>query len=168
LKIDGTEFMILVDRGWIPFEDWETRNLSAYDKPGSVQLDGMLRVSQTRLGLRDCLDETAGEPPFQIWCFALNGISSYLPYDLLPVYVIQAPTEQQTSPPYREIPIIEISEGSHLSYAIQWFSFSAILLIGYPFFVRREIQGRERKAQQEAAKQADEYQGWSEHINEDQ
>jgi surfeit locus 1 family protein len=172
LKIAGTEAVILVDRGWISFEDWQSRNLAVYNEPGSVEAQGMLRVSQTKLGLRDCLDETAGETPFQVWCLALGGISQYLPYDLLPVYLIQAPVGEQAEPPFRAIPQIEISEGPHLSYAIQWFTFTAILLIGYPFFVQRELQARERKAQQEAGQDApgseDEYHGWAEHLDEEQ
>jgi surfeit locus 1 family protein len=169
LKIAGNETVILVDRGWIPFEDWQNQNLTAYDETGEVSVEGMLRVSQTKLGLRDCLDETAGETPFQVWCLALDGISDYLPYELTSVYVIQAPDFEQITPPFRAIPQIEISEGPHLSYAIQWFTFSAILLIGYPFFVRRELQARERKAQQDAEqKQDEEYFGWAAHLEEEQ
>jgi surfeit locus 1 family protein len=90
-----------------------------------------------------------------VWCIALDGIATHLPYDLLPVYLIQAPDVEQDSPPNRAIPQIEISEGPHLSYAIQWFTFATILLLGYPFFVNREIQARERKAQQEAGQSED-------------
>jgi len=172
LKIANTEAAILVDRGWIPFEDWENRNLNAYDETGTIQVEGMLRVTQTKLGLRDCLDETAGEAPFQVWCLALDGIAAHLPYDLLPVYLIQGPEGEQIAPPYRAIPQIEISEGPHLSYAIQWFTFSAILLIGYPFFVNREVKARERKAREQAgeviAPDDDEYYGWAEHLEDEQ
>lgn len=172
LKIAGTEAVILVDRGWIPYEDWQNRNLATYDEAGNVMVDGMLRVTQTKLGLRDCLDETVGEAPFQVWCLALDGIATHLPYELLPVYLIQAPEGEQTAPPYRAIPQIEISEGPHLSYAIQWFTFSAILLIGYPFFVNREIKARERKAREQAGEEIapdeDEYNGWAEHLDEEQ
>jgi surfeit locus 1 family protein len=149
LIISGANSVILVDRGWIPFEDWVNRDLNTYDETGTIRVEGMLRISQTKLGLRECMDENAGEVPFQVWCLALDDIASYLPYDLLSVYLIQAPEGQQIAPPYRALPAIEISEGPHLSYAIQWFTFSAILLIGYPFFVRREMQARERKAQQQ-------------------
>ena len=169
LKLANSDAVILVDRGWIPFEDWQNRNLAAYAEPGTVTIEGMFRVSQSKLGLRDCLDETAGETPFQVWCFDLAGIAEYLPYELLPVYVIQAPVGEQSAPPYRYIPQIEISEGPHLSYAIQWFTFSAILLIGYPFFVRREMQARARKAQEKSEPASeDEYYGWAEHLDEEQ
>ena len=169
IKIAGTDSYILVDRGWIPFDDWENRNLSSYDQPDDVRVEGMLRVSQTKLGLRDCLDENAGEPPFQVWCLALDGIASYLPYDLLSVYLIQGPEVEQSAAPYKAIPQIEITEGPHLGYAVQWFTFAGILLIGYPFFVRREMQARQRKSEIEAESIADdEYHGWAAHLDEQQ
>jgi surfeit locus 1 family protein len=172
LKIADTETVILIDRGWIPFEDWENRELGVYDEVGTVNVEGMLRVTQTKLGLRDCLDETAGETPFQVWCLALEGIAAHLPYDLLPVYLIQAPDGEQTALPYRAVPQIEVSEGPHLSYAIQWFTFATILLVGYPFFVNREIKARARKVREEAGEATDtpddEYHGWAEHLEEEQ
>jgi len=169
LVISETQHVILVNRGWIPFEDWENRTISDYDETGIVAVEGMLRRTQTQLGLRDCLDETAGKTPFQVWCLDLEGISTHLPYELLPVYLIQAPESAQTQSPLRVIPEIELSEGPHLSYAIQWFTFSAILLIGYPFFVRREIQARALKNQQESEIASnDEYHGWAEYLEEEQ
>jgi surfeit locus 1 family protein len=172
LKIADSEAVILVDRGWIPFEDWENRNLSKFDEGRDVRIEGMLRVSQTKLGLRNCLDENAGEPPFQVWCLALNDISFYLPYELLSVYLTQAPIGEQTNLPYRSIPQIEISEGPHLSYAVQWFTFAAILLFGYPFFVNREVKARERKALLESRDESNTleggYHGWAEHLEEEQ
>lgn len=169
LVLSETQHVILVNRGWIPFDEWENRTISDYDEPGTVTVEGMLRRTQTQLGLRDCLDETAGKAPFQVWCLDLDGISTHLPYELLPVYLVQAPEDVQTDTPYREIPIIEISEGPHLSYAIQWFTFSTILLIGYPFFVRREIQARARKNQQDPETAVnEEYHGWAEYLEEEQ
>jgi surfeit locus 1 family protein len=168
LKISGTESIILVDRGWIPLDDWQNRNLAKFDESDSVTVQGMLRVSQTKLGLRDCVDGNVRETPFQVWCLALSAIADRLPYELLPVYLIQAPEGEQLAAPYRAIPQIEISEGPHLSYAVQWFSFAVILLIGYPFFVRREIQARQRKAQQESEAATDnDYHGWAEYLDEE-
>ena len=38
----------------------------------------------------------------------------------------------------RRLPVPELSEGPHLSYAIQWFAFALILGIGYPLFVAKQ------------------------------
>ena len=68
----------------------------------------------------------------------LVGKIVFTPYQLLPVYVQQAPDPAWTSLPYRSQPDVEISEGPHLGYALQWFTFSALLGLGYPVFIRRQ------------------------------
>lgn len=40
----------------------------------------------------------------------------------------------------------ELGEGPHLSYAVQWFIFSAIALFGYPLILRRVVQRRGKEA----------------------
>ena len=40
------------------------------------------------------------------------------------------------------VPPPELSEGPHLGYAVQWFIFSAIALVGYPLVLRRVIARR--------------------------
>ncbi|MBE2199665.1 MAG: hypothetical protein IAE79_13705, partial [Anaerolinea sp.] len=42
------------------------------------------------------------------------------------------------SPPYRAIPEVDLSEGSHLSYAVQWLLFSLILGGGYVYYVIKD------------------------------
>jgi surfeit locus 1 family protein len=54
------------------------------------------------------------------------------------VYVQQAPDESWSNLPNRTQPDIEITEGPHMGYAIQWFGFAALLGFGYPFFLRRQ------------------------------
>ena len=34
---------------------------------------------------------------------------------------------------------LELTEGSHLSYAVQWFIFTLIGLVGYPLVLRRVV-----------------------------
>jgi cytochrome oxidase assembly protein ShyY1 len=31
-----------------------------------------------------------------------------------------------------------LTEGSHFGYALQWFSFAAVLFFGYPFYLRKQ------------------------------
>jgi cytochrome oxidase assembly protein ShyY1 len=48
--------------------------------------------------------------------------------------------------PLYPVPPPPLSEGPHLSYAIQWFIFSAIAIGGYPVVLRRQAYGRDRSA----------------------
>jgi surfeit locus 1 family protein len=44
----------------------------------------------------------------------------------------------QSDPPFANPPELDLSEGSHFGYAVQWFSFATLLLVGYPFYIRRQ------------------------------
>jgi surfeit locus 1 family protein len=45
------------------------------------------------------------------------------------------------------VPPPELSEGNHLSYAVQWFIFSTIAVVGYPIVLRNVVQRRGREAE---------------------
>lgn len=141
LKILGSDHAVLVDRGWIPMEKFLEEDWSEFHEPGKVEVKGLIRRSQNRpeIGRRSDPIPEPGEGRLLAWHLAnVEGISQQLPYTLLPVYVQQYPDPTRVGYPYRELPTVDLSEGSHLGYAIQWFVFSAILFFGYPFFVIRE------------------------------
>jgi len=56
------------------------------------------------------------------------------------MYIQQSPDLTWTGLPYRITPKLDLSEGSHLGYAVQWFSFAVLLGVGYPFYVRSSTQ----------------------------
>jgi len=146
LQIDGTDWFVLVDRGWIPFEDGAQSKRVRYQESGTIALTGMIRRSQEKPDFGGVPDPTLapGEVRLDAWNVVnVQRIQEQSGLKLLPVYIIQAPESAWTALPYRSLPKIEISEGSHQSYAIQWFSFAAILGIGYPFFLRRQLSRKE-------------------------
>lgn len=131
---DG-ETAVLVNRGWVP--DAFTEQLSELDEPGEQTVSGYVGLSQT-------LSRAASDAPptDELAWFRLDiaQIQKQLPYKLLPLYIVEWTDEEETA----DLPIqldreIDLSEGPHLSYAIQWFTFSIMLGVGYLFFVRRKI-----------------------------
>lgn len=56
--------------------------------------------------------------------------------DLLPV-LVQATT---ADPPLTPVPRPEGGDGPHLSYAVQWFLFGTVVVVGYPFLLRRRAR----------------------------
>jgi surfeit locus 1 family protein len=52
--------------------------------------------------------------------------------------VQQAPVPGSIGPPFRSLPELDLSEGPHLGYALQWFTFAALLTFGYPVYLRRQ------------------------------
>lgn len=144
LLVAGEGAAVLVDRGWVPYEDYTAGNLAMYDQPGQVQIEGVIRRSQSKSALGGRADRVPGpgDPPLEIWNWInLEDISGQIPYQLLPVYIAALPGADSQELPYRAELELDLSEGPHLGYAFQWFIFASILGIGYPFFVRRE-EGR--------------------------
>ena len=144
LRIAGSDETILVDRGWIPAEDFNSGDWSAFHEPGQVEVTGVIRAPQSKADYGSRSDPTPapGDPALKAWNFInISAIQAQTPYPLLSAYVQQAPDPSWTGLPYRTQPDIEITEGPHMGYAIQWFAFAAVLGLGYPFFIRRTVKG---------------------------
>lgn len=145
LILEGSDEVVLVDRGWIPAANFESGDWAKFDEPGRVEVLGIIRRPQSKaeLGSRSDQVPAAGAEALKAWYFInISAISQQVPYPLLPVYIQQAPQADRDSLPYRSQPELELSEGPHMGYALQWFSFAGLLILGYPYFIRR--QGNKR------------------------
>ncbi|MEJ5314595.1 MULTISPECIES: SURF1 family protein [Anaerolinea] len=141
LHITGTDTVILVDRGWIPLNQGDENQRAAYRLPGEARLQGRLMPSQMEPrwgGGGDPVLPEGGRLTAWKW-LNVERISRQISGRLLPVYMLALPDDSTSALPYRADTSIEVSEGSHLSYALQWFSFALILLAGYPFYVRKHL-----------------------------
>jgi surfeit locus 1 family protein len=149
LKIEGTDQAILVDRGWIPSEDYQSGNWDKYDVTGGVKVQGAIRLAQTKPDFGQRSDPTLepGQTRLDTWNFVNVGrIAEQTPYTLLPVYIQQAPDPASTDLPYGSVSQFDLSEGPHMGYAIQWFTFALMLGVGYPFLVRSKDLKPEHEA----------------------
>ena len=67
---------------------------------------------------------------------------------------------QRSDPPVDEaaLPVLlpepDQDEGPHLSYAVQWFLFAAIGVVGWPLVLRRAVADDDRRRRREAAASA--------------
>jgi surfeit locus 1 family protein len=136
---DG-ETAVLVDRGWIPDTDAGLEARSAFDVSGEVSIDGYIALSQ---GLRNQSRVTPEGRQTEFYRVDIPAIQSQMPYELLPFYIIQSPQNNNEQLPYRLERQTELSEGNHLSYAMQWFIFSIGLGVAYLVFVFRNTQQHE-------------------------
>jgi len=129
---------ILVDRGWVPYTMSTPPVAEAAPPPGEVTVRGFLLptrsaaragpVGAARLGFVSDAD--------------VARLQGQVSVPLVPHYLVlesQAPAPGQLplpgAPP-------ELDEGPHLSYAVQWFTFGAIALGGYPLIIRRWARER--------------------------
>jgi surfeit locus 1 family protein len=121
-------------------EDYQSNNWQQFNEGGLVSIKGIIRLPQEGPIIGGRPDPTIQPDEFlKAWNFPnIEEISKQTPYPVLPVYIQLSPDSSRADLPYPSLPEIEISEGPHLSYAVQWFIFTAILGIGYPLFLRRE------------------------------
>jgi surfeit locus 1 family protein len=111
---DGSE--VFVDRGWVPSPDAFHIDQQAYREADTATVEGLALV-----------------PP--------RGRGDVDPAGLLPFVI------QQEGPPAprglpRRWPPPALDNGPHLSYAIQWFSFAVIVLVGTIALLRNNAPGR--------------------------
>lgn len=124
---DGS--LLYVNRGWVAVDG------EVPDPPGGrVEVEGLLRATQERdgLGPRDPDEGVLTE----LNRIDLDRLQQQVDAEVLPLWL------QQTAPePDGDLPILleppARDEGPHLSYALQWFLFTAVVGIGYPVLLRR-------------------------------
>lgn len=125
---------VLVNRGWVPLE-MDRVPVPAAPPLGRVEITGLIQPDAHRPGA------PAGERPIfrRIDIRAIGG-SNVLPFYLL---LQHSPDDRLPVP---VAPPDVTSEGNHLSYAIQWFSFVVIGVVGYGLLLRRALLGAQRKS----------------------
>ena len=145
LRIAGTDVYVMIDRGFVPSDQYGT-DWERFPVEGEIMVHGIIRRGQTSPDFGGRPDPTPqpGEK-LSFWNIAnLEQMEKQLDYELLSVYVQVKPVEGQTIEP-GEGPVpflleLELTEGPHMGYAVQWFLFAAILGLGYPVFIKRESQ----------------------------
>lgn len=159
LRLDRGD-IVLVNRGWLPSPDAATVDLSAYDVAGPVRLTGLarsffpkrrgdapasarrpgnqpIRGDEAATGRGDAGSHAAGAAdtgrtraaPVHFHPDAAT-IRTALPYPVAD-FIIQALPEPGAPDRPVRLPAPELDEGPHLGYAIQWFSFATIALVGW-------------------------------------
>lgn len=127
---------IIVDRGWVTI-DVDGPPVVGSEPPSlDVTVEGVLRETQEkgRFGPSDAGSGTLE----RISRVDLGRLQQQLEHPLAPTYLqleTQAPAQSGQYP--IPLPTVTVSEGPHLSYAVQWFIFAAIVAIGFPLLVWR-------------------------------
>lgn len=143
LRILNSDKVILVDRGWIPGNQAISGSWSQYDEPGLVKVSGVIRLPQSKPDIGHITDPTPvpGGERIKTWNLAnLSQMAQQMPSPLMGIYIQESPDPSWTQLPYRTEPELDLTDGPHLGYALQWFTFAAILAVGYPLYVQREEQ----------------------------
>ena len=135
-ELDNTA--VLVHRGWVPQAEYEAGQLAKYQtETGDVQVAGYLALGQPRRG------DSPEIAPKEIYRTDLEALQAALPYRLLPLILVESPTQDvELEPPLHAAREVDLSEGPHQSYAWQWFIFCVLTGGLYLVFVRRSERER--------------------------
>ncbi len=133
MKIAGRDTVVMVNRGWAYSEDAGSIDNSRWKERDSVRVAG---YAETFAG-----KERGNAPPGQRRVHALDraAVQALVGLPVAPYIVTQA----SDSAPHRDsipvrLTIPALDEGPHQSYAIQWFSFALVAVVGGVALSRRK------------------------------
>jgi surfeit locus 1 family protein len=143
IQKDGSA--VLINRGWLPSADAATVDFASLPHSPDTVVVGLAvafparNASISRTG--DSIPK-AGEFKRVWYTIDESALRAQFPYALAPFVVQILPSPAHTGLP-RPLDPPPMDEGPHLSYAIQWFSFAVIAIVGWiTFLVRRRSDRR--------------------------
>ena len=124
---------ILVNRGFVPLV------MEAPVAPtGEIEIIGYLRASQSRSALGPIDSTEAGNTEFQR--FDIPLISAHVGKTIEPMFlqlITESPAGESQWPAKVALPPLD--EGTHMSYALQWFFFCLVAFTAWVVVIRRKI-----------------------------
>jgi surfeit locus 1 family protein len=132
---------LLVERGWVPSPDARTAELSRYREGDSATVEGVLLEVPSGGGFPEGARETDRGWPLYLRRAAPAELRERYPYPLAGLVLRRAAVPPGALPELRPVPLPELDDGPHLSYALQWFSFAVIAVVGSAALALRERRG---------------------------
>ena len=134
---EGAGHAVLVDRGWLPAPDAATADPRPFDRSGVRTVEGYLHPLEPEPGV-DARFAPVDLDGFAVATYQrldLPTLRPEIPVALVPFYVEESAGVDDEPPFGAEPPLLD--EGPHLGYAVQWFGFAAVALIGFAVVVMR-------------------------------
>jgi surfeit locus 1 family protein len=147
---NGIDHAVLVNRGWVYSPDAATIDFDRFREGDSATFVGYVELFPAP-GV-DERDPRSSRSPRAWHRLDTTALLQTLPYALEPYYVValadSASVPDADRPVRLDIP--ELGAGPHLSYAVQWFSFGTIALVGAGILIWRD-RGSRRGRENDAA-----------------
>ena len=136
---------VVVNRGWIPLTyDAGVARPGTEPPSGRVTVQGTVQPTRVAEGFQ-VADPSEGRLD-SLARPDVGRLAAQLDYDVAPVLVRLDEDEDAAlagALPI-SIPLPALDGGPHASYAVQWFIFTTIALVGYPLILRRTARGKNR------------------------
>lgn len=137
MRVAGNDTAVLVNRGWIYAPDGVDADTGPWHEADPAAATGYIRLLETgdAGGARSTERTDAVRRPHHATIVAM------LPYPIAPYYVVLTSpgSDPERVPP--RVPPPALDEGSHRSYAVQWFTFALIVLGGMAILLLRVRRG---------------------------
>ena len=146
LTIAGDSIAVLVDRGWLPAPDGVNARPQDVPEPGTRVVFGIADTLRSTAGagaLRRLVAGEASGDSLELYSaeeLGFDSLTARWPYPLARFVLQELPSRDAPRLPVREAPA-PYDETMHLSYAVQWFAFAVILLVG-PVAIARSRRRR--------------------------
>lgn len=128
---------VLVERGWLPSADARSVDTAPYRRQGTIVVEGIALPFPTPERTVPVADTFSGT-----WYRLGAPGPGVFPYRTAPFYVRRLVAADGGEPPALLAPP-ELGDGPHLSYAVQWFSFATIAVVGWiVLLLRSDGRGR--------------------------
>jgi surfeit locus 1 family protein len=123
--------VVMVNRGWVPAPDASTADVRPLRTTGPVRVSGALLPlpSDPDCGLPVPGGPGGADTTWRRVDLAVARARS--PGPLVPLLLQELPSGGEEGAAPAPEPLPALSQGNHLSYAVQWFSFAAIAVIGF-------------------------------------
>jgi surfeit locus 1 family protein len=137
LRLSGSDTTVLVDRGFVPAPDATNADLAGLDETGVRTIRGLA----FELPARDDRGQPIERNGVTTWRGLDRGaLRARLPFPVAAVGVLEAPDTAHPAWP-RRLAAPALDDGPHLSYALQWFGFALIGLVGAGVVAHRARRG---------------------------
>jgi surfeit locus 1 family protein len=130
LQLLGESALVLVNRGWAPSPDAATIDPLPLAEPGSRTVEGILQPIGSGGESRESILPVNGRQIRTVQRIDFSTVSAEVS-PLLPVLVQQLPSSMDAEVSLTRLPVPVVDGGPHLGYALQWFSFAAIAVLGF-------------------------------------
>ncbi|MFN2563517.1 MAG: SURF1 family protein [Gemmatimonadaceae bacterium] len=125
LRLRGSDTAVLVNRGWVYSPDGSRVDHARWREGDTLTIEGYVEAFT---------EPGPGDLPARQWLarrLSYRAVAARFPYPVAPVYVVAVDTSRAARPdaPTRA-PRPTPDNGPHLGYALQWFGFALIAVVG--------------------------------------
>lgn len=138
LRTDSGQ-VLLVDRGFVPVPRGE-RIPDVLPPPPSGEVEVVGHVRRNEQGKSTAIDPVNK----QIRLINAPAIAKTLPYPVVDGYLSALTVDPPQTGGLQPLTLPDLGEGPHLSYAIQWFMFTVIGVVGLVILIRGDLRDRRK------------------------